>query len=43
MFRTGINPDHIAKTKLSSIVTYVDWINVITYDFHGKSHIREYI
>jgi chitinase len=32
---SGASPTYIQNTELSSIASIVDWINIMTYDFHG--------
>ena len=36
MHRTGAGTERIADLDLPSMSKYVDWFNVMTYDFHGK-------
>ncbi len=33
--RTGAGAERIADMDLPGMSTYLDWINVMTYDFHG--------
>jgi chitinase len=33
---SGASLSYIANTQLSSIASIVDWINIMTYDFHGS-------
>ncbi len=34
--RTGAGTAHIADLDLMGMNKYLDWFNVMTYDFHGK-------
>ena len=34
-YRTGAGPEIIANMDLLGMAKYVDWFNVMTYDFHG--------
>ena len=33
--RTGAGTERIADLDLPGMSTHLDWINVMTYDFHG--------
>ena len=35
MRRTGFNTYQIDRMNLSDVISQVDWINVVTYKFHG--------
>ncbi|CAF1316463.1 unnamed protein product [Adineta ricciae] len=37
---TGVNPDHISKMNLPKIIDFVDWINVVTYNFHNNQELQ---
>ena len=34
-YRTGAGTERIADMNLANMSTYLDWINIMTYDFHG--------
>jgi len=38
--RTGAGTERIADMDLPGMATYLDWINVMTYDFHGESPLN---
>lgn len=35
---TGAGTERIADMDLPGMANYLDWINVMTYDFHGSLH-----
>lgn len=35
-YSTGAGTERIGDMDLPGMATYLDWINVMTYDFHGK-------
>ena len=37
-FRTSPGPTYIAHLDLPGMATYLNWINIMTYDFHGELH-----
>lgn len=36
MSSTGAGTERIADMDLTRMVDYLDWINIMTYDFHGR-------
>ncbi|MFC7440574.1 glycosyl hydrolase family 18 protein [Laceyella putida] len=32
---SGASPNYVQNTELGQVKDYVDWINIMTYDFHG--------
>ncbi len=40
MIRTGAGTERISNMDLPSMNVYVDWFNVMTYDFHGGWELK---